>query len=364
VYKGNSAATAVAAIMRSTALRRGFRPAAMTAAVTLPYARAVSASKGIGSNSCSARCSTSSRRARSAASKYRSCSASDRTSCGPAESSASVTALIAISSGSSSGAIRLRRIMMLVSTRPRCTGSSVIRTAALIGRCILIRPERVRVDHRGAARHGGKLRSRYEPATLAQRHKLANPVTISGHRESLTTLDSIHDFLRPHPQVALGDLRLSTHGIHGSTRCYSVLSRTRAPSPATRGILAAPPVPDVSGVCAGQRRRTGIEPADDASRRPPVLKTDACHPRSSSSWSWKPKRSARHETSTYRPTQHRRFTASIPIKDDAWDALSADEQRSVFWDAWRPRTHIPAMTAGCALALRRDCHGAGGAAGR
>jgi hypothetical protein len=214
--------------MRSTVLRRGFRPAAITAAVTLPYARAVSASKGIGSNSCSARCSTSSRRARSAASKYRSCSASDRTSCGPAESSASVTALIAISSGSSSGAIQLRRIMMLVSTRPRCTGSSVIRTAALIGRCILVRPERVRVDHRGAPRHGGELRSRYEPATLAQRHKLANPVTIPGHRESLTTLDSIHDFLRPHPQVALGDLRLSAHGIHGSTRCYSVLSPTRS----------------------------------------------------------------------------------------------------------------------------------------
>src|SRR6202050_3204545 len=59
-----------------------------------------------------------------------------------------------------------------------------------------------------------------------------------------------------------------------ATACYH---GPKTPTPATRGILAAPPVPGVSGVCAGQRRRTGIEPADDAARRPPVLKINQAH---------------------------------------------------------------------------------------
>lgn len=41
---------------------------------------------------------------------YRSCSSLPRTSCGPADSSASVTALIAIPPGSSAGSIHLRRM--------------------------------------------------------------------------------------------------------------------------------------------------------------------------------------------------------------------------------------------------------------
>src|SRR5213078_247207 len=99
---------------------------------------------------------------------------SERTPCGPAESSASVTALIAISSGSSSGAIRLRRIMMLVSSRPRRAGSPVIGASGLIGGGVLVRPERIRVDHRGGARHRGELRPGDETAALPQRHQLAD----------------------------------------------------------------------------------------------------------------------------------------------------------------------------------------------
>ena len=37
--------------------------------------------------------------------------------------------------------------------------------------------------------------------------------------------------------------------------------------------LSGAEAPPVSSVYAGQRRRTGIEPAGDATRRPPVLKT-------------------------------------------------------------------------------------------
>jgi hypothetical protein len=68
VKSGRPSAIATEAIIKSTALRRGSRPAAITAAETCPYARAASTPKGIGSNSCSARCRTSSRRPRSACS--------------------------------------------------------------------------------------------------------------------------------------------------------------------------------------------------------------------------------------------------------------------------------------------------------
>lgn len=64
VYNGNFVAAAIDAIMRSATRRRGIRPRAWTAALMRPNARAASVSNGIGSNSFSARCSTSARRAR------------------------------------------------------------------------------------------------------------------------------------------------------------------------------------------------------------------------------------------------------------------------------------------------------------
>ncbi len=84
---------------------------------------------------------------------------------------------------------------MLVSSRPRCTDSAVIRTSGLIGYRVLICPERFRVDHRSAARHRGELSSGNETATLAQRDELTDAATITGHREGLPALDSIHDLL-------------------------------------------------------------------------------------------------------------------------------------------------------------------------
>src|SRR6516162_9625152 len=121
-------------------------------------------------------------------------------------------ALMAISSGSSSGAIRLRRIMMSVSSRPRRAGSAVIRASGLIGSGVLVGPERVRIDDRGTARHRGELGPGHETAALAQWHQFTDAMTITGYREGLSALDRIHDLFGSHPQVALGDLGLTAHG--------------------------------------------------------------------------------------------------------------------------------------------------------
>src|SRR5262249_41013832 len=173
---------------------------------------------------------------------YTSCSLSGRISCGPTDSSASVTALIAISSRSSPEAIRLRKIMMLMSSRPRRTSSPVISTSGLICSRVLIGPERPRVNHRSGTRHGTELGPGHEPAALPQWHQLADAMTITDHREDLPALDRIHDLLGPHPQVALGDLGLSAHGstvAPVATACYRPSVRDN-PSTTTR-------VYDVSG---------------------------------------------------------------------------------------------------------------------
>src|SRR6266516_3153038 len=118
---------------------------------------------------------------------------------------------MAISSGRSSGAIRLRRIMMLVSSRPRRTGSPVISATGLIGGGGLVSAERIRVDRRGGARHRSELRPGHETAALPQRHQVTDTVPVTGHREGLPALDRVHDLLGSHPQVPLGDLGLVTH---------------------------------------------------------------------------------------------------------------------------------------------------------
>jgi hypothetical protein len=48
-------------------------------------------------------------------------------------------------------------------------------------------------------------------------------MAVSGHRESLTVLDSIHDLLGSHPQISLGDLGLTAHRTNVApvaTACY------------------------------------------------------------------------------------------------------------------------------------------------
>jgi hypothetical protein len=108
----------------------------------------------------------------------------------PAESSASVTAPMAISSGSSSGAIRLRRIMMLASSRTRRTGSLVTGATGLLGDG-LVGPERIRVDRRGGARHRSELRPAHATTALPQRHQIADTMPVTGYREGLPALDRV-----------------------------------------------------------------------------------------------------------------------------------------------------------------------------
>lgn len=94
VKTGSPCAIAVAAIIASYARAAGLRPRCRSDAATRPNARAAAASNGIGSKSVSACCTCAWRAARSR---------SSRATSGPADNSASVTAVISGSAGSSPG---------------------------------------------------------------------------------------------------------------------------------------------------------------------------------------------------------------------------------------------------------------------
>jgi hypothetical protein len=94
-----------------------------------------------------------------------------------------VIALIAISSGSSSGSIYLRRIRMSVSSRPRRSSPAIWVVELLIGRVVLVGPERVQL--RCVARPRRELCAWDEPAASLQRHELADPATAAGDDERL-----------------------------------------------------------------------------------------------------------------------------------------------------------------------------------
>src|SRR6266700_5306762 len=134
------------------------------------------------------------RRPRSSCSSYMSCSSLRRTSCGPADSSARVIALIAISSGSSAGSIHRRRIKMLVSSMP-CRGclSLICAVSLMVQYGLLISPECFQVNCGGVARHGGELLPGDEPAALSQRDQLADPMAVPGDSEGLPVFDRVHD---------------------------------------------------------------------------------------------------------------------------------------------------------------------------
>src|SRR6266567_7155502 len=167
---------------------------------------------------------------------------------------------MAISSGSSSGAIRLRRIMMLVSSRPRRTGSPVISATGLIGGGGLVGPERIRVDRRGGARHRSELRPGHETAALAQRHQLADTVPVAGYREGLPALDRVHDLLGPHPQVPLGDLGLAAHGntvAPVATVCYKAF-QALAGGPGESHVYISVSKPHAKGPFSVRERASGL----------------------------------------------------------------------------------------------------------
>ena len=128
---------------------RALRPAATTAANTLPYPRALSLSNGSGSKAASARCSRSCRRLRSSVSAA---------ACGPAASSAIDTALTATSTGSSPASRVSRSINTDVSRRPRASRwVSATRSDVLACCCVQVGAELAVVELRGGfeQRHGG-----------------------------------------------------------------------------------------------------------------------------------------------------------------------------------------------------------------
>src|SRR5262245_57636643 len=121
-------------------------------------------------------------------------------------------ALIATSAGSSSGSSHLRRITMLVSSRPWAYSAGIGIVRLLLGRGVLVGPERLQRDVRRCTGHRGELRARNEPPTAAQRDQLPDLMPVARHCEGLPALDGIHDLFGAAAQVALGDLGLRWHG--------------------------------------------------------------------------------------------------------------------------------------------------------
>src|SRR5690242_3117987 len=120
-----------------------------------------------------------------------SCSPLGRTWCGPADSSARVTALIAISSGSSAGSIQRRSTRMLVSSRPCrggspvcCNASSVIAVAVFVvsGR-VLVGAERIQIAGGRVAGHGREFLPGDEPAPSPDGDQFPDLMAIAGHGE-------------------------------------------------------------------------------------------------------------------------------------------------------------------------------------
>src|SRR3984885_15674127 len=133
-----------------------------------------------------------------------SCSLLGRTWCGPADSSARVIALIAISSGSSVGSTQRRRTRMLVSSRPCragspvwCGDSPVIRIAVfVVGGRVLVGAECVQIAGRRVAGHCREFLPGDEPAPSPDRDQLPNLVAVACNGERLPVLNRVHDLAR------------------------------------------------------------------------------------------------------------------------------------------------------------------------
>src|SRR5215470_11546511 len=121
-------------------------------------------------------------------------------------------ALIAISSGSSPGSIHLRKIKMLVSSRPWRGRSPLIPAASLlVERRGLVGSEGFQINCGSIGRHSDELWPGDESAPSPQRDQLPDSVAVTGDGKRLPVLDRVHDLPRPHPEVALRDLWVSTH---------------------------------------------------------------------------------------------------------------------------------------------------------
>src|SRR5688572_3150334 len=170
------------AIIRSAIRRRGLRPAASTAAETSPKARAASVSNGRGSKVASTCWRTLIRSARSEGSAAW---------CGPADNSASVTALITISPGKYEASRPAKWTTTFVSIRPRSRVSPLTAERVLIDDGVDVAAQLVRVEDRGRGEGGQDLFARDEGAA-PQRDQPRDRGPVAGDRERLAPLDGAH----------------------------------------------------------------------------------------------------------------------------------------------------------------------------
>src|SRR5438309_4085511 len=194
VYRGRPAERAVAAIKRSIArLPRALRPPLVTAAKTLPYARAAAVSNGRASKVAWTRCRRSCLAARSFAS---------RVAWTPAISSASVMAATLASSGnadSGGGSIRTD-----VSTIPRARRGSGTRSRILIDQFVNIASEPGWIDSRGPGERFQQHPSRHR-FTAPDGHELPDGHAVARDDVRLASVETAHDFAALIPKRPLGD---------------------------------------------------------------------------------------------------------------------------------------------------------------
>ena len=159
----------------------------------------------------SARCSRSWRRARSSGSAV---------ACGPAASSASVTAEIASSSGNSDGATRSMPITTEVSTRPRSRRASAKGCRILVEHAVHVLPEPGRLDRR-RAREGRRRGLGRDEDALAERRQLADGHAVARDHERLTAVERSHDLAALVAELALVIRRASKPNVARALRLDS-----------------------------------------------------------------------------------------------------------------------------------------------
>src|SRR5660398_19176 len=201
-------AAAVEAISRSAKRGRLVRPTARTAAKIRPYSRAAFVSNGKGSQVAAAHCSRSCRRALSCSSPV---------ACGPAASSARVTAAMADSSGSRLGSTTSRSITTEVSSKPwggRWVGSA-IKGRVYYG--IQSGTEPPGINPRSPLPGFRNCRPWHEPMRV-NRPELGNRHPVAGHNHGFARL-----YFPEHGRRLIAEFTLGNSSVHDETVAYVAL---------------------------------------------------------------------------------------------------------------------------------------------
>ena len=98
-----------------------------------------------------------------------------------------------------------------MSSKPFALSPDIVVAGDLLVRGILIGAECSQIDGGRELRRRRELLSSHETSAPSQRNQFADFPTVPSDGEGLAMLDSVHDFLRPHPKVPLTDFGLTTH---------------------------------------------------------------------------------------------------------------------------------------------------------